>query len=68
MFNLLAEEPEVKDSPSASTLTVSNGGIEFHDVTFSYVPERQVLKNVSFKVEPGKTTALVRTNIILYII
>lgn len=60
MFDLLSEEPEVIDSPSASPLTITNGEVEFRNVAFSYIPERPVLKNLSFKVDPGKTIALVR--------
>ncbi|KAK7590115.1 hypothetical protein V9T40_001728 [Parthenolecanium corni] len=59
MFDLLSEEPEVIDSPSASPLTITNGEVEFRNVAFSYIPERPVLKNLSFKVDPGKTIALV---------
>ena len=35
------------------------GVIEFKDVHFSYVPGREVLKGISFKVEPGKKIAFV---------
>jgi ATP-binding cassette, subfamily B, multidrug efflux pump len=37
----------------------STGAIAFEDVTFSYVPGEPVLKNVSFRVEPGQRVALV---------
>jgi ATP-binding cassette subfamily B protein len=33
--------------------------LEFRDVTFSYVPGRPVLENVSFRASPGQTVALV---------
>jgi ATP-binding cassette subfamily B protein len=33
--------------------------ITFDNVTFGYTPEELVLKNISFHVEPGSTTALV---------
>jgi len=35
------------------------GVVEFRDVHFGYVPEREVLKGVSFELRPGKVTALV---------
>lgn len=38
---------------------VIQGKIEFDKVSFGYVPERQVLKNISFTVNPGETVALV---------
>lgn len=37
----------------------SSGKVEFKDVSFAYVDEQYVLKNVNFKVEPGETVALV---------
>jgi ATP-binding cassette subfamily B protein len=37
----------------------SGGKVEFKDVSFAYVDEQYVLKNVNFKVEPGETVALV---------
>jgi ABC-type multidrug transport system fused ATPase/permease subunit len=36
-----------------------DGSVEFHDVTFSYVPGVPVLKGVSFSSRAGSTTALV---------
>ncbi|MGB8193028.1 MAG: ABC transporter ATP-binding protein [Chitinophagaceae bacterium] len=36
-----------------------NGKIEFNKVWFAYTPERFVLKNISFVVNPGETVALV---------
>ena len=35
------------------------GRVEFRHVSFSYVPARQVLTDVSFTLEPGRMTALV---------
>ena len=61
MFDLLKEEHEVIDAPGASALEVKRGALEFNNVSFSYVPERMVLKNVSFTVPPGRTVALVST-------
>lgn len=50
----------ITDKPDAVTLTRDmDGSVEFRDVVFGYDPERPVLKNVSFKVNPGETVALV---------
>ncbi len=35
------------------------GCVEFRDVHFGYVPEREVLKGLTFKLQPGKVTGLV---------
>ncbi|XP_035228814.1 ATP-binding cassette sub-family B member 6, mitochondrial-like isoform X2 [Stegodyphus dumicola] len=59
MFTLLNTEPEIIDIPNAFHLKVGDGCIEFKNVHFSYVPERQILKNISFVVPPGHTVALV---------
>jgi ABC-type multidrug transport system fused ATPase/permease subunit len=40
-------------------LIVKQGKVEFKNVHFSYVPEREILKGMSFSVEPGKVTAIV---------
>ncbi|MBW8879835.1 MAG: ABC transporter ATP-binding protein/permease [Asticcacaulis sp.] len=59
MFKLLDEPQEVVDSPAATELVVSDGAIRFNDVRFSYDPEREILKGVSFEVPAGKTVAVV---------
>ncbi|KZC11789.1 ATP-binding cassette sub-family B member 6, mitochondrial [Dufourea novaeangliae] len=59
MFDLLREEQEVIDAPGAGPLVIKRGQVEFSNVTFSYAPEKVILKNVSFVVPGGKTVALV---------
>lgn len=59
MFGVLSRNPEVKDIPGARPLVVSAGSIRFDDVRFSYDPERQILKGLSFEVPAGKTVAIV---------
>ena len=59
MFDLLREEQEVLDAPGAGPLIVKRGQVEFSNVTFSYIPERVVLRNVTFIAPAGKTIALV---------
>ena len=59
MFGVLSRNPEVKDLPGARPLIVTTGSIRFDDVRFSYDPERQILKGLSFEVPAGKTVAIV---------
>ena len=59
MFGVLSRNPEVKDIPGARPLIVTTGSIRFDDVRFSYDPERQILKGLSFEVPAGKTVAIV---------
>jgi len=59
MLDLMEEPIEVSDLPNAPDLITSRGKIEFKDVTFYYTPERPILKNISFEVNPGETVAIV---------
>jgi len=59
MFELLEVGAEVRDAPDAPQLRAEGGEIVFDRVNFSYTPERQILKGVSFRVAPGKTVAIV---------
>jgi ATP-binding cassette, subfamily B, heavy metal transporter len=59
MFGILSTNAEVQDSPGAKPLEVSAGAVSFKDVTFHYMPERPILKGISFEVPAGKTVAIV---------
>ncbi|KAK3530568.1 hypothetical protein QTP86_027931 [Hemibagrus guttatus] len=59
MFKLFDEEEEVKDDVNAGILHYKQGKIEFENVSFSYVEGKEILKDVSFAVQPGQTVALV---------
>ena len=49
----------VEDKPDAIDMKECEGSIEFENVTFGYVKDQPILRNVSFKVAPGETVALV---------
>ena len=59
MFHLLDVNAEVRDRPGAGTLVPGDGAVEFRNVSFAYDSRREVLHDVSFRVEPGQTLALV---------
>ena len=59
MFRLLEVDREVADRPGAPALAVAGGRIEFRKVGFAYEPDRRILDEVSFTVEPGHTVAIV---------
>ncbi len=59
IFEVLDVVIDVEDKPDAVELDEIDGSIEFRDVTFGYVRDHPVLKNISFRVEPGETVALV---------
>ncbi|MBQ2736489.1 MAG: ABC transporter ATP-binding protein [Clostridia bacterium] len=59
VFRIIDEDPEAPDKENASDLKETNGFVEMEDVTFGYVPEKTVLKNVSVTAKPGTTVAIV---------
>ncbi len=58
-FKLMDSGTEEK---TGKPLVISAGRIEFRDVHFAYNAEREILKGLSFTLEPGKATALVGTS------
>jgi ATP-binding cassette subfamily B protein len=59
MFKILEHNPEIQDKPGAKPLRAAEGTVRFEDVHFAYIPERPILKGVSFEVPAGKTVAIV---------
>src|SRR3712207_1261865 len=59
MFQILERNPEIEDKPGSKPLAVTDGTVRFEDVHFAYVPERPILKGVTFEVPAGKTVAIV---------
>ncbi len=59
IFEVLDVAVDVRDRPGAVELDGSNGAVEFDRVTFGYVEDQPVLKDVSFRVKDGETVALV---------
>lgn len=59
MFNLLKINVEIQDDAQAKPLTLSGGVVTFEHVSFGYDARRPILKDVSFTVHAGKTTAIV---------
>jgi len=58
VFALLDDE-EIEPKQQERALTITEGKIEFKNVSFSYDGKTNVLKNISFTVRPGETVALV---------
>jgi ATP-binding cassette subfamily B protein len=59
MFKLLNENREIADAPDARDLPAGPLQVNFGAVEFAYEPNRQILKNLSFAIPPGKTVAVV---------
>jgi len=58
VFKVLENEDYIKTEGNHQPGSIK-GKIEFDRVWFAYVDERYILKNVSFKAEPGETIAIV---------
>jgi ATP-binding cassette subfamily B protein len=59
MFGLLDVPAEIADRPGAPQLQVTGGEIVFDHVDFHYEKARPILHDVSFRVAPGDTVAIV---------
>jgi ATP-binding cassette subfamily B protein len=59
MFALMELSSKVQDAPEAPQLNVQKGHIRFNQVSFDYQPDRQILKNINFDIQPGEKVAIV---------
>ncbi len=59
IFEVLGTESDITEKKDATELSVTDGAIEFKDVTFSYIKGITVLENISLDVKPGQMVALV---------
>ncbi len=59
IFETMDEKVGIDDAPGAVDLPTIKGEIEFKNVVFEYEPGVRVLDNVSFKINPGESVALV---------
>lgn len=59
IFEVLDVPVDIKDKAGALELKGIEGSIEFRNVTFGYFPGQPVLRDVSFRINPGETVALV---------
>ncbi len=59
IFEYLDMPVEIQNRPDAITPAAAEGRVTFDHVCFSYSPERQILKDLSFTLEPGRSIAIV---------
>jgi ABC-type multidrug transport system fused ATPase/permease subunit len=57
-FTIMDLPGDVQDGPDARDITIERGEVEFRNVTFRYVKDRPILKNISFKVNSGERIAI----------
>lgn len=60
IFELLAEKEMPTEEKKITQLSPSNqGSVSFKDVSFGYLPEKEIIKHFSLDVQPGETVAIV---------
>ncbi len=59
LFSIMTEHRDVTDAPDARPLVVQGAEVRFHQVNFSYDPNRQILIDVNFAIPAGTSTAIV---------
>jgi len=59
VFETMSIEPLIRDDPKAPTAPPIRGDLEFESVSFSYVPGKEVLRNLSFRINAGETVGIV---------
>lgn len=58
-FEVLDRDDDVPDAPDATILPQSKGDIALEHVAFGYNHDREILRDVSFRIAPGQTVAFV---------
>ncbi|HEY6738266.1 MAG TPA: ABC transporter ATP-binding protein, partial [Actinopolymorphaceae bacterium] len=61
VFEVIDSEPTIEDKPDAIDLPAGPGAVELDNATFGYLRSDPVLRNVTLRVNPGETLALVGT-------
>ncbi len=59
IFEYYDMKPEIENAPDAITPETVRGEVEFQNVRFSYDPEREILRDINFRLEQGKCIAIV---------
>lgn len=58
-LDIIETEPEIVDEENAVPIQNPQGDISYNDVSFSYEDNEIVLNHINFKIESGKSVALV---------
>ncbi|PEJ58078.1 multidrug ABC transporter ATP-binding protein [Bacillus toyonensis] len=59
VFEIMDEVPEIQNKKDAFIVQNIQGHVELENVSFGYVENKTILKEVSLKAQPGETIALV---------
>jgi len=58
MFAVMDMPGDVENRPKARDITIKRGKVEFQNVTFGYVNDRPILRNIRFTANPGEKIAI----------
>lgn len=58
-FDIMELQADITDRPNAKSLRVKTGKVEYKTVSFAYEKGQNVLRDISFTIEPGQKLALV---------
>ena len=59
IFELLDRHPEIAEPKEPAPLGTVHGEIEFRNVTFGYLPNQPVVRDLSFRIRPGEVVGVV---------
>lgn len=59
IFEILDTKSEITDAEGVTPMPPIVGAVDFENVSFSYDENTKVLQNISFRIQPGETIALV---------
>ncbi len=59
LFEMMDAEEITSDAPDARVLEQADGTVELSDVSFSYTPDRELIRDLSLSVKPGQRIAIV---------
>ena len=59
MFELLAEKPGITEKADAVAIKFTRPSIEFKNVSFHYRPDREIIQDISYTIQPGQKLAVV---------
>ncbi len=59
IFEIMDTEPAIADAADVEEMPAITGEVTFEHVSFSYDEQTKVLDDVSFRIQPGETIALV---------
>jgi ATP-binding cassette subfamily B protein len=58
-LEIMATDPDIKDTPDAVEVKQLKGNIRYHNVTFGYEAYKKIIRNINLTIRAGETVAFV---------